>query len=79
MTAGQDGRSRTEWLRRRRGRNLAILFALFAFVGLVYWVSIVRIGAGIEASMQERQQQEADQPDGAEDGARRLATIPEYA
>ena len=79
MTAGRDGPSTAEWLRRRRGRNLAILFALIAFVGLVYWISIVRIGAGIEAAVHERQQQEAEQPGSADDGALRLAVMPEYA
>ena len=45
-----------ELLRRRRGRNLAILLALIAFVALVYAISVVRIGAGIEASIREREE-----------------------
>ncbi len=32
--------------RRRRGRNLALFFALLAFVALVYAITIVKIGAG---------------------------------
>jgi len=32
--------------RRRRGRNLALFFALLAFVVLVYAITIVKIGAG---------------------------------
>ena len=33
-----------ELQKRRRGKNLALLFALLAFVVLVYIVSIVRMG-----------------------------------
>ena len=32
--------------RRRRGRNLALFFALLAFVALVYAITIVKIKAG---------------------------------
>ena len=32
--------------RRRRGRNLALLFALLAFVVLVYVITVVRMGGG---------------------------------
>ncbi|MCA8931263.1 MAG: hypothetical protein KDA49_02270, partial [Rhodospirillaceae bacterium] len=57
-----------EMLRRRRGRNVAILVALMVFAGLIYWISVVRIGAGIEADLERQQQEEqgaepADAPD----------------
>lgn len=35
---------RNEFDRRRRGRNLAILFALLGFIALVYLVTLVRMG-----------------------------------
>ncbi|MEQ9814166.1 MAG: hypothetical protein RLO50_15410 [Azospirillaceae bacterium] len=38
-------RTRSEEARRRlRGRNLAVLFALIAFVVIIYVVAIVRMG-----------------------------------
>ena len=33
-----------ELRRRQRGKNLAVLFALFAFVVLIYVVALVRMG-----------------------------------
>lgn len=50
-----------EMLRRRRGRNIAILVALMVLVGLVYWISVVRIGAGIEADLERQQQEQQEQ------------------
>ena len=35
-----------ELRRRQRGKNLAILFALLAFVVLIYIVALVRMGGG---------------------------------
>ncbi len=35
-----------EFLSKRRGRNIALALALVAFVGLVYAVTLVRMGAG---------------------------------
>jgi len=41
--AGDDRRD-NEARRRLRGRNLAVLFALIAFVVIIYVVAIVRMG-----------------------------------
>ena len=51
--------------RRRRGRNLAILAALMAFAGLIYWITLVRLEAGMEA----REQGEQTEQSGAVDPA----------
>ena len=56
-----------EMLRRRRGRNVAILVALMVFAGLIYWISVVRIGAGIEADLERQQQEQGAEPADAPD------------
>ncbi len=37
---------KADFVSKRRGRNIALAVALVAFVGLVYAVTIVRMGAG---------------------------------
>ncbi|NMM43723.1 hypothetical protein HH303_04490 [Rhodospirillaceae bacterium KN72] len=37
--------------RRQRSRNVAVALAVVAFIGIVFAVTIVRIQAGIQASM----------------------------
>ena len=62
MMAGQMDR---EAWRRRRGRNLAILAALVAFVGLIYWITLVRLEAGMEAHEREQQTEQSGAVDPA--------------
>jgi hypothetical protein len=35
-----------EFVAKRRGRNIALALALVAFIGLVYAITLVRLGAG---------------------------------
>lgn len=44
MTAMADKKERSEMHRRQRTKNWALLAALVAFIVLVYFVSIVRMG-----------------------------------
>ena len=46
MTAMSERMNRAKGDRRLRQKNLAMLFALVAFVVLIYLVSIVRMGGG---------------------------------
>ena len=41
-----DPRSGEEFRRRRRGRNYALMAVLLAFVVVVYFVSLVKMGGG---------------------------------
>lgn len=36
-----------ELLRRRRGRNIAVLIAVFGLAALVYLITVVRLGQGV--------------------------------
>ena len=46
MSVMSDDRDKDEFLRRRKMKNLALAAALVVFVGVVYLVSIVRMGGG---------------------------------
>ena len=41
-----DGDANRTRARRLRGRNLAVLFSLIAFIVLVYLITLVRLGGG---------------------------------
>ena len=45
--------------RRLRGRNIAVLFALIAFVALIYLVTVVRLQTGLDATLEREGQRGA--------------------
>ena len=47
------GPERSEFWRRKRGKNLAILFALIVFMVLVYFIAIVRMQAGVDQRLEQ--------------------------
>jgi hypothetical protein len=53
----EAAREREKARRRLRGRNVALLIALIAFVALIYMVSMVRMRAGVEAGLEEERRQ----------------------
>ena len=46
--------------RRLRGRNIAVLLALIAFVALIYLVTVARLQTGLEATLENQRQQGAE-------------------
>lgn len=46
-TVTGSGISRDEWIRRRRGRNIAIAVSLLGFVVLMYFITIAKLGPGV--------------------------------
>ena len=79
MADRQEGESAR---RRLRGRNIAVLIALAAFVALIYMVTVARLQTGLEATMEaERLEAEAASQgvstnDGTDGGARDGGAIP---
>ena len=43
-----------------RGRNIAVLLALIAFVALIYMVTVARLQTGLEATLENQRQQGAE-------------------
>jgi len=54
MMAERDPNVETddEIKRRQKSRNVAVAFAIVAFVVIIFFVTIIRIQMGIEASLQ---------------------------
>ena len=44
--------------RRLRGRNIAVLLALIAFVALIYLITVARLQTGLEATLENQRQQD---------------------
>jgi len=54
MMAEHDPNAETdaEIKRRQKNRNIAVAFAIVAFVVIIFFVTIIRIQMGIEASLE---------------------------